>query len=126
MLVLAVLAVVGVWRLFRHASEAARAAALTAQEVQDLARRVGPGGGLGMAAPPADVYELRAELTRLADEQRRLQELARSLLDAASQAGPPTALGEVESAVTRLDATVGQMATSLANLIQLLQRQARQ
>ncbi|MBI4570509.1 MAG: hypothetical protein HY723_01050 [Chloroflexi bacterium] len=121
-LVLAVLAVVGTWRLFRHAGDASEAVLRAALEMEQLARNLGP-----QPAAPAQggVEELRQEVGHLLGEQRRLQDLARNLLDtAATEAGPPSAaLDDLESAVGRLDTTVGQMAASLANLIQLLERQ---
>jgi hypothetical protein len=120
---LSVLAVVGSWRLFRDASKASQAAALASLAIEELARRVGSVPQAG--AESAELAQLRGQAEILIDQQARLQEMARNLLDASAMAGGPSAgaVGELESAVTRLDATVGQMATALANLIQLLERQ---
>ena len=64
-------------------------------------------------------------MASLLDKQRRLQEITRTLLDTAAMGGAatPGALEDIGAAVGRLDSTVGQMAASLANLIQLLERQ---
>lgn len=124
-LILSVLAVIGSWRLFRHAGEASLASARAAMGIEELARRLA--GQPGPAAPTDgnQLAELRQQAEALMDEQRRLQEMTRNLLDtAAVEGGPaPIALDDLESAVSRLDTTVGQMAASLANLIQLLERQ---
>lgn len=123
-LLLCLVAVFGTWRLFRHASDASTAVARAALEMEQLARRAG-------LQPPVQaaggVDDLRREVAGLLDEQRRLHDFSRNLLDtAALDAGtPPAALADLEGAVGRLDATVGQMAASLANLIQLLERQER-
>ncbi len=123
-LILAVFATVGTWRLSRNASDALVATSRAALTVEDLARKV------AQAAPsgPADgerAAELRQQTEALVEQQRRLQEIGRDLLDTVGEEGgpAPAALDEIGAAVTRLDATVGQMATSLANLIQLLERQ---
>ena len=125
-LMLAVLAVVGAWRLFQNASEASLASSRAALSVEELARRLASQPGPPPAANDGSQFaELRQQAEALVDQQRQLQEMARSLLDTAAVGGgtAPTALDDLESAVNRLDATVGQMAASLANLIQLLERQ---
>lgn len=125
-LTLSLLAVVGTWRLFWHASEASQATTRAVLSVEELARRLASQPG---APPPAtegnQFTELRREAESLIDQQRRLQEMARNLLDTAAEEGGPTpiALDDLESVVSRLDITVGQMAASLANLIQLLEQQ---
>lgn len=126
---LAIVGVVGVWQLFRRASEASVAATRAALGAEELARHIatqlmaqprpGPANGGGLA-------DLRQQAEALLDQERELQEMARNLLDSAAIEGPEqTALNDVELAVNRLDSTVGQMAASLANLIQHLERQQR-
>jgi hypothetical protein len=125
-LVLSLFTIIGTWRLFRHASDASLGTTRAVLAIEELARRL---AGQPAAPPlPADgnqLAELRQQAETLIDEQRRLQDMARNLLDtAAVEGGPaPAAIDDLESAVGRLDTTVGQMATSLANLIQLLERQ---
>ena len=126
---LAIVGVVGVWQLFRRASEASVAATRAALGAEELARHIAtqlvaqprpsPTNGGGLA-------DLRQQAEELLDQQRDLQESTRSLLDSAAIEGPEqAALNDVELAVNRLDSTVGQMAASLANLIQHLERQQR-
>lgn len=124
-LILALLAVLGTWRLFHHTTEASLATARAAMSVEDMVQRL---ANQPVPPGPADdgqLVELRQQAETLIDQQRRLQEMARNLLDTASAGGGPgpLALDDLESAVGRLDATVGQMAASLANLVQLLEGQ---
>jgi hypothetical protein len=125
---LAIVGVVGVWQLFRRASEASVAATRAALGAEELARHVATqlmaqprsaqngGNGAGLA-------DLRQQAEGLLDQQRELQEMARSLVDSAAVEGPEqAALNDVEDAIHRLDSTVGQMAVSLANLIQHLEQ----
>lgn len=117
---LSVLAVFSTWRLFRDASRASEEAARASLTVEELARRLG-----APASAIADSGQLRQQAETLIDQQSRLQDMARNLLDASAMSGGPSAgaLDDLNSAVGRLDATVGQMAAALANLIQLLERQ---
>ncbi len=125
-LILSLLAVIGTWRLFRHASDASLTSTRAAVAVEEMARSV-----LGQAAPAlasaerTQLAELRHQAEALVEQQGHLQEMARNLLDTAALEGPQAPIGveELESAVTRLEATVGQMAASLANLIQKLEEQ---
>ena len=123
LLILCLLAVVGVWRLFRLASDANAATTRASLGMEELSRRLASASA--PAAPTDQFAQLRREAESLLDQQRRLQDMARNLLEAEVLEGTeePAAVAELESAVSRLDDTVGQMATSLANLIQSLQRQ---
>ncbi len=122
-LILAVLAVVGVWRLFRQAGEAQQAAMRASIIVEELARRLeapsAPAGDSGQLA------ELQLRVESMIQEQRQLQEMARGLLDTVALESGDASLEvvELEATVSRLDTTVGEMATSLANLIRLLEQQ---
>lgn len=123
-LALAVLAVVGVWRLFHSAAEAQQAAVKASMAVEEMARR------LVLPAPSAPVgqgSDVQVQIESLVVQQRHLQEMARGLLDTAGvdTDGVSTELLDLETTVSRLDTTVGQMATSLTNLIRLLEDQAK-
>ena len=122
-LLLSLLAVFGTWRLFRNASDASHAASRAALSVEELARRLG--GPQEASADLGQLAGLREQAEALVEQQRQLQEMARNLLDTMAVEGgrAPTAFEDLDSSVGRLDATVGQMAASLANLIQLLERQ---
>ena len=125
-LIFAILAIIGSWRLFRHASEAQQAAMEASFTVAEMVRRIeSPTAPVPDAGAPA---ELTRELETLILQQRQLQDSARGMLDAASVAGGPAPheLEELAATVSRLDTTVGQMATSLANLIRLLEQQQGQ
>ncbi|MCI0890543.1 MAG: hypothetical protein J4O04_07025 [Chloroflexi bacterium] len=122
-LILAILAIIGSWRLFRHASEAQQAAMEASITVAEMVRRIE-----SPVAPAADAgasAELRREIETLILQQRQLQDSARGMLDTAAVAGGPAPheLEELKATVSRLDITVGQMATSLANLIRILEQQ---
>lgn len=126
LLLIAVLASIGLWRVFRQSVEAAMASARAAVSVEELARRVlmQP----AVAAPAADAGlagDLRRQSETLVEEQRRLQEMAKSLFETAAEQSPAFAYDDLAASIARLDATVGQMAASLANLIQLLESERR-
>jgi hypothetical protein len=127
LLIMALVAVIGTWRLFLHASETALASARAAVTVEELARRLTTPAGASGAGAAGGFEELRDQAELLVEQQQRLQEMARNMIDAAAAEGAPSslALDDLESAVTRLDTTVGQMAASLANLIQLLEGRGR-
>ncbi len=131
-LALAVLAIVGVWRLFHSAAEAQQAAVKASMAVEEMARRLTlPAASAPTVAAPASPAsqssEVQLQMESLIAQQRQLQEMARGLLDTAGvdTGGVSTELVDLETTVTRLDTTVGQMAASLANLIRLLEDQAR-
>jgi hypothetical protein len=70
------------------------------------------------------IAELRRQAESLMQQQARLQETARELLEPDSEAmAAGAALEDLHGAITRLDSTVGDMAASLANLIHLLERE---
>ncbi len=126
LLVMSLIAVVGVWRLFREATEASVATTRLALSLEDVARRLT--GQQPQAAPRKEDDQfapLRQQAETLLEQQARLQEMARHLLDADALEAVPNsaAVEDLEAAVSRLDVTVGQMATSLANVIQQLERQ---
>ena len=125
LLILSLVTILGAWRLARQASENAVATARAVVAVEDLARRLtAPSGPSGDAGQLADV---RQQLAGLAEQQRQLQEMARHLFETAALPGTPVIpeLDDLQAMVSRLDTTVGQMAASLANLIQLLERPER-
>jgi hypothetical protein len=126
---LAIVGVVGVWQLFRRASDASLAATRAALGAEELARHVATqlmaqprqaasnGGGLA---------DLRQQAEALLQDQRELHEMFRNLSEEEAGVVPDqAALRDIETAIARLDATVGQMAASLANLIQYLEREQR-
>lgn len=122
LLVLAVLGIIGVWRLATRADEAHQATISAAVTIEETARRLeAPLPSVGEAAQLA---ELQSRVESMLQEQRQLQEMARGLLDTLALESGDASLEvvELEATVNRLDTTVGQMATSLANLIRQLER----
>lgn len=122
---LSLMAIIGSWRLFHHASEASTASARAAQSIEELARRLVSQTEPGQSADRGEFSDLRRQAEAMIEQQTRLQEMARNLFDTAALDGSPAHddHDELASAVGRLDTTVGEMAASLANLIQLLERQ---
>ena len=124
-LILSIMAVIGTWRLFRLAGDASLASARVALSTEELARRLASQPAQMAASADEDQFaQLRQQSEVLLEHQRHLPEMARNLLDTEVLDGgqAPAAVDDLESAVNRLDATVGQMAASLANLIQLVER----
>lgn len=124
LLALCLLAILGVWRLFERADEVSQASTRALVSIEDLTRRIAAVESLAPAESADQFAQLRQQAETLLEQQRRLQDLASSLLETGELEGaaPAAMLEDLEQAVRRLDATVGQMAASLANLIQLLER----
>ena len=121
-------AIIGSWQVFRRAGEASMAATRAAQGVEELARHLSFQASAGQPrVESGQLAELRHEAATLLDQERRLQETARELSESGALQGGPTvaALTDLEDAVAKLDVTVGQMAATLANLVQLSEQQRR-
>jgi hypothetical protein len=123
LILLALVAVVGAWLLLRRAADAASASSRAVMAVEELAHATRD--RLGEGAGSAALEELGRRAEALLEQQTRLQEATQQLLDAAGRGAgsEPALVDDLAAAVSRLDTTVGQMATSLANLIQMLERQ---
>lgn len=131
-------AVIAVWRLHGRSMEAFEEAIRANLSVQELAGAleraapaVGPSETPDLTALHASleesargVAELRQRADDLLDRQARLQEAVRNLIESRALEGAQAAetLRELQAAVSRLEATVGQMATAVANLAQRIQR----
>jgi type II secretory pathway component PulJ len=120
LVIFSLVAIIGAWQVFRRASEASTAATKASQGAEELARHL----AFQAAGPPrgesGQLTEVRQEAAALLD---KLRELAES---GALEGGPSVAaLSQLEASVGRLDATVGQMAAGLANLVQLWEQQRR-
>jgi hypothetical protein len=124
-LLLSLLAVIGSWRLFRHASDSMTASTRATLAMEDLSRQL----AIQASEPPpqpvqAGFGDLRQQAEDLIGRQARLQELTRSLLETTAMAGGRgPEMEELEQSLGRLEATVGQMAAALANLVQQLEQQ---
>jgi hypothetical protein len=129
---LAVLLLVGlmgalfVWRVFRLASESQLSSMRAMLAIEDLGRKM-TNQAFAQSSDRAEargIAELRRQAEGLMQQQARLQETARELLEPDGEAmAAGEALDDVQSAIGRLDTTVGEMAASLANLIHTLERE---
>ncbi len=124
LLLLATYSVYSVWQLFHRAKDASLAAGRASLTVEELARRMSERRD-SSPAEASRFAELHGEAATLIQQQQQLQLMARGLLDsmAAETSDPGIALEELEATTNRLETTVSEMATSLANLISLLERQ---
>jgi hypothetical protein len=110
-------AIFGTWQVFRRTTAAATETTKAALAMEELARHL----SMQMASQSRPGLH---EQARLLEQERHLQNTGRESIDSSTLEGGPSsaALAELEMAVGRLDATVGQMAASLANLVQLLEQ----
>lgn len=125
-LILALMSFINTWRLFRHSSDASQASTQAALKVEELVRRLAQQQPQPAAPAGDDQFaHLLQQAESLLEQQRQMQETVRNLLDTEALEGgqAPAAVDDLELAIDRLDNTVGQMAASLANLIQLLEGQ---
>lgn len=124
-LILAVMSFITTWRLFRQSSDASQASAQAAIRIEELVRRLaGQGSSSAQNSDDDQFAHLREQAEELMEQQRRMQETVGNLLDTEALDGDqPSAVDDLETSISRLDNTVGQMAASLANLIQLLEGQ---
>lgn len=125
LLILCLIAIIGVWRLFRLASDASAATMRASIGVEEIARRL-----TDQAAQPASnaaedqLAELRRQAEALLEQQHQLQEATSNLVESGvAGSSDRVALDDLQAVVGRLDATVGEMAASLANLMQRLEQQ---
>ena len=126
-IIFSLVAIIGAWQAFRRSEEASTAAARAALAMEELARHLSYQAAGQPRPNSGQLAELRQEAADLLDQERRLQETARELVESGALEGGPSgaALRDLEEAVGRLDVTVGQMAASLANLVQLWEQQRR-
>ena len=113
-------AIIGSWQVFRRTGEAAATATRAAQGVEELARHLSFQASSQPRGDAGQVADLRHEASTLLDQERRLRDMARELVESGTLQGGPAlaALTDLEEAVAKLDVTIGQMAATLANLVQ--------
>ena len=136
MLLFTLVAVIGSWRIYRLGGEAAAEARLATLAVQDLARQLvqlqfaasAPAAAPRPPAPEPDLAEeagelaaLRREAAALIEQQSRLQDAVRNLVeagvlraDAAADAGG--ASPALEASVRRLEENLDRIAAAVAKL----------
>jgi hypothetical protein len=116
---------IGSWRVYRLASQSANEAIRANIAMQDLARHL---ASRPLAAPPAldlqhatdELADLRRQADALFDQQSRLQEAVRNLVEARvlGSNGGEKHLEDLEAAVRRLEDNLGRVAAAVANLTQ--------
>ncbi len=126
-IVFSLVAIFGAWQVFRRSGEASTAAVKAALGMEELARHLSYQAAGQPRPNSGQLAELRQETATLQDQERRLQEMTRELVESGTLEGGPSAvaLRDLEGVVGRLEATVSQMAASLANLVQQLDQQQR-
>ncbi len=127
LLLFTMIGTIGSWRIFDRASRAANESAKASLAVQDLARYLASRETMHAVAPAVDLSQAAGELTglrqqadALIDEQSRLQEAVRNLVEAGVLRGEDSRehLRELENAVKRLEENMGHIAAAVANLSQ--------
>ncbi|MDE3096696.1 MAG: hypothetical protein KGK07_11955 [Chloroflexota bacterium] len=122
LLLFSLIGTIGSWRVFRLASQSAREAEAASTAVQDLARQLAAkeamAPGAQLAAAAADVGELRRQASALLDEQSRLNDATRNLVEARVLGGEDASrqLQELDAAVRRLEDNLGRVAAAVARL----------
>lgn len=127
LLLFTMIGTIGSWRIFDRASRAANESAKASLAVQDLARYLASRETMHAVAPAVDLSQAAGELTglrqqadALIDEQTRLQEAVRNLVEAGVLRGEDSRehLRELENAVKRLEENMSHIAAAVANLSQ--------
>ncbi len=122
LLLFSLIGTIGSWRVFRLASQSAREAEAASTAVQDLARQLAAKETMApaaqLAAAAADVGELRRQASALLDEQSRLNDATRNLVEARVLGGEDASrqLQELDAAVRRLEDNLGRVAAAVARL----------
>jgi hypothetical protein len=116
LLLFTLVAIIGSWRVFRLASQSLRAAERASLAAEELARRLGD--QLAAAAGPGDLSELRRQADALLEQQARLQDATRRLVEARAIVGEDARrqLQELEASVQRLEDHMGRVSAVIANL----------
>jgi hypothetical protein len=125
LLLLALIGTVGSWRVFDRASRAAAEATKASLVVQDLARYLATRES--MAAPAASVREaagaladIRSQADALIDQQTRLQDAVRNLVEAGVLGSEDSSqrLQELEGGIKRLEEHLARVSAAVAGLSQ--------
>lgn len=111
------------WRVLDRAARAAQEATNASLLVQDIAREIAAREAASMAAAAMvqegpRLSELRTQAESLVEQQARLQDSVRNLVEAGVLRSEDNgaALKELETSVRRLDEHMGQIAAALATI----------
>jgi biopolymer transport protein ExbB/TolQ len=123
LLVFTMTSIVGNWRLSDRAARAAREASEASVRVQDLARELSAREAAtltaaGLTEETRRLSELRQQTETLLEQQHKLQEAVRNLVEAGVLQGvsPAEEIKDLEQAIERLDAHLGQLAQAIASM----------
>ncbi|MHB8378098.1 MAG: hypothetical protein ACYDEB_14260 [Dehalococcoidia bacterium] len=122
LLIFTLIGTIGSWRVFRLASQSARQAEGASAAVQELARQLAAKEAMEpaehLASAAADLAELRRQAGALVEQQSRLQDATRNLVEARVLGGEDASqqLQELDAAVKRLEDNLGRVAAAVARL----------
>lgn len=123
LLLFTLLSVIGSWRVLERGTSASTEAAKTMIVIQDLARQlamreVSRSPSVDVSHTAGQLSNLRLQADALLQQQKRLQDAVRNLVEAGvlRSEGSPTELKELEGAVKRLEENLARIAAAVANL----------
>ncbi len=115
----------GSWRVFHHTTRAANEAERASVAVQELARTLAARSAqqlpvIDLTDAAAEMADLRRQADDLIDQQGRLQDAIRNLVDAGvmQSQGSNEHLMELESAMKRLEDNLTRIAAAVTSLSQ--------
>jgi hypothetical protein len=123
LLLFTLISVIGAWRIFGLADRAAKEAMAAVLGVQELARDLVTRENRAQSAvdirqTASDITDLRRQADALIEQQSRLQDAVRNLVEAGVLGGDESTrqLQELEAAIRRLEDNMSQVAAAVANL----------
>lgn len=120
LVIFTVTSIVNSWFIFLRSARAAKDASEASLVVQDLARELSvreaaTQTAAGLTEETQRLSELRKQTEALVEQQTRLQEAAKSLLEAGvMQADVSLDIKQLEASIQRLDDHMGQLAAAIA------------
>jgi HAMP domain-containing protein len=123
LLLFTLLSVIGSWRVLERGTSASTEAAKTMIVIQDLARQlamreVSRSPSVDVSHTAGQLSNLRLQADALLQQQKRLQDAVRNLVEAGvlRSEGSTTELRELEGAVKRLEENLARIAAAVAKL----------
>ncbi len=125
LLVFTLVGVFGSWRVFHHAAKAANEAERASVAIQELARTLAARSVhqlpvIDLSDAAAEMADLRRQADDLIDQQGRLQDAIRNLIEAGvmQSQGSNEHLADLENAMRRLEDNLTRVAAAVTNLRQ--------
>jgi hypothetical protein len=123
LLLFTLMGTIGSWRVLERGTRASNEAAKTMIVIQDLARQlamreVSRSPGVDVSQTVGQLSDLRAQADTLLQQQTRLQDAVRNLVEAGvlRSEGTTGDLKELEGAVKRLEEHLARISAAIANL----------